>query len=199
MGAGCCDHNHLIEDKSRIFIALAINFFVIPLEIWGGITSGSFALLSDGIHMISHLGLLLLAFFAEREKKYEFYSIFFNSMFLMRLAMYILVCALWKFSSPFEILSGRMLWVASVGLTADLVQVVLIYPASKDHSKNMMSVFAHTFSDASLSLAVVIGAVCIHLWGISRIDAIVLTLFFPLILGWSLKLTKEALGCLDKK
>ncbi|MBU1178979.1 cation transporter [Patescibacteria group bacterium] len=198
MGYDRCDHTHLIEDRTRIAIALLINLFVVPLEIWGGIFSGSFSLLSDGFHMTSHLALLSFACFVETKKKYEFYSVFLNSLFLIRLAMFMFCGALWRIFSPAEILGATMLWISCVGLFGDIVQIFLMYPASRDHSRNMMSIFAHTLSDASFSFAIVVGAICVYFWKISGIDAVVLLVFFPQVFIWGLKLTKE-IFCWEKK
>ncbi|MCF7835957.1 MAG: cation diffusion facilitator family transporter [Candidatus Marinimicrobia bacterium] len=184
------DHTHLIQDKNRILIALFLNLLIVPLEIYGGIYSGSFSLLSDGIHMISHFGILAFAYFAEINSRYQKYSVFINGFFLTCLSFFILFWAIWKIIHPSEILCGVMFKIALVGLIADISQIVLLYPAKSHHGVNMKSVFLHTFSDAGLSFAIVVGSICVHLWKFYQIDSIILFLFFPFVLFSGIKLIK---------
>lgn len=171
-----------------------------PLEIYYGFKSGSFALLSDGIHMISHLGILSFACFVEISKRYEFYSVFINGLFLVRLGMYILLCGLWRIFIPAEILGGTMLTVALIGLVANFAQIAIFYPARCDHSRNMKGAFWHTLSDAALSGIVVISALFVYFFDFYKADVVALFLFFPLVFWWGgVGLIKEAIKILDNK
>jgi cobalt-zinc-cadmium efflux system protein len=201
LGYGCShEHNHLIEDKTRLCLALLINAFVMPLEIYFGYKSGSFSLFSDGIHMVSHLGLLSFACFVEIKKKYQFYSVFINGLFLLRLSMYVLCCGLWRIFSPSEIMGGTMLIVAFIGLVADIGQIILFYPARRYHSKNMKSAFWHTLSDMLLSAVVVASALLVYFFSFYKADMIALFVFFPIIFWYGgINLIKESMGLIGKK
>ncbi len=201
MGYGCSHgHNHLIQDHTRLCIAWIINAVVMPLEIYYGYKSGSFSLFSDGIHMISHLGILSFACLVEIKKKHEFYSVLLNGMFLLRLGMYILLCGFWRIFSSSEILGGTMLLVASIGLVADVGQTILLWSARCNHSKNMKGAFWHTLSDMSVSAIVVISALFVYFFNFYKADVIALFLIFPLIFWWGgVGLLGDAINILEKK
>jgi len=179
-----------------------------PLEIWGGYISRSFSLLSDGVHMTSHVIVLIFAFFAETNKKYIPHAVFTNGIFLIILAVYMICCAIYRILVPIEILSATMFKIALIGLFADFIQnVFLHHPAEDNHGLNIESIFEHNLSDMYLSLCIVGGSICIYIaskipqFPGFYIDILLLLVFSPVVFKKGVRLIKKVrtLRCKNKE
>ena len=188
-----------MKNKSSLayFWVTILNIVITVAEFIGGALSGSLALLSDAVHNLSDVGSIIIAFVANliaRRKRNEsktfgyeraeILAAFTNGIILIVISIFLLVEGIRRFSHPENIKSGIMLWVALIGLAANVVSMLIVAGNAKT-SLNARATFLNMLSDAITSVAVVIGAIVIAIWKIEWIDPV-------LTIAASLFLLKEA-------
>lgn len=136
MGQG---HSHVPPqggNERALKIALALTSTFLIAEAVAGVLTQSLALISDAAHMLTDSAALAIALFAIRIGKrpadakrtfgyarYEILAALFNAVMLFAVAIYILIEAYKRFTSPPEIQSGAMLVVAVLGLIINLISM----------------------------------------------------------------------------
>ncbi len=180
-------HSHDVSNLSgkKIFWVTLLNASITTAEVIGGLLSGSLALISDSIHNFSDTIAIALSYFANRiarkpnnskktfgYKRAEILAAFINSTVLFALSIILIIEAYKRFRTPESIDGTLMIIVASIGLIANLVSVLLLEKDSHG-SLNIKSSYLHLLGDTISSVGVVIGGVVIKLWGITWIDPLV--------------------------
>ena len=174
------------------------------IEFAGGYISNSIALISDAVHMLTHLFALLTTFFAAHISKkaptkahsYGFYRIeifaaLINSILLFIMAAAIIYESVDRFYSPLEIRSGEMFFIAVFGLIINLASVYLLHTPT-DKSLNVESAIFHLLGDTLSSVAIVAVAVIIEYTGLIILDPLISILITLLILNWAFRLIKDS-------
>lgn len=136
-------HSHAPDNLKGLLIALIITGSIMLLEFFGGLITGSLALLSDSGHMLGDtvsLALSLVAMiFAVKPPslknsygyyRFEIMAALFNGVTLFIIAGFIIWEAYQRFFSPPEVASGTMMIIAAVGLLANLSQC-MVFNAKK--------------------------------------------------------------------
>ena len=137
MGSG---HSHGGGDiRTRLVWALALSLTVLVIEVVGGITSGSLALLADAGHMLTDVAGLLIALAAMSAgrlpatssrtfgyRRVEVLAAGVNAILLFAVAGWIGFEAWERWQAPPDIASGSMLAFASVGLAANIIGLLLL-------------------------------------------------------------------------
>ncbi len=185
--SGHAGHSHTVSNLSgkKIFWVTLLNASITTAEIIGGLLSGSLALISDSIHNLSDTIAIALSYFANRiarkpknskktfgYKRAEILAAFINSTVLFALSIVLIIEAYKRFRSPEAIDGTLMIVVASIGLIANLVSVLLLEKDSHG-SLNIKSSYLHLLGDTISSVGVVAGGIIIKLWGITWIDPLV--------------------------
>ncbi|PDT85253.1 cation diffusion facilitator family transporter [Sinorhizobium sp. BJ1] len=181
------DHQHGDVSNtpvSRLWGALALTGGFMLAEVGGGILTGSLALISDAMHMLTDaaaLAIALVAIHVGRRPsnlfrtygyaRFEILAAAFNALLLLGAAFYILYEAWQRLTVPQEIQSGGMLAIAVVGLVVNLLSMRLL-TTHKDRSLNVKGAYLEVWSDMLGSLAVIIGAAIIWLTGLQWIDSV---------------------------
>lgn len=180
-------HDHDIGDTpaSRLRIALALTFFFVLVEVIGGIVTGSLALISDAMHMLTDSMALAIALLAIRVgrrpadllrtygyARFEILAAAFNALILLGVAFYILYEAYARLFEPQQIASLGMLAVAVVGLLVNLASMRLL-TGHKDESLNVKGAYLEVWADMLGSLGVIAGALVIWLTGWQWVDSLV--------------------------
>ena len=180
-------HTHDVSNLSgkKIFWVTLLNASITTAEVIGGVLSGSLALISDSIHNLSDTIAIALSYFANRiarkpnnskktfgYKRAEILAAFINSTVLFALSIILIIEAYKRFRTPEPIDGTLMIIVASIGLIANLISVLLLEKDSHG-SLNIKSSYLHLLGDTVSSVGVVIGGVVIKLWGITWIDPLV--------------------------
>lgn len=180
-------HTHDVSNLSgkKIFWVTLLNASITTAEVIGGLLSGSLALISDSIHNLSDTIAIALSYFANRiarkpnnsrktfgYKRAEILAAFINSTVLFALSVILIIEAYKRFRNPEPIDGTLMIIVASIGLIANLISVLLLEKDSHG-SLNIKSSYLHLLGDTVSSVGVVIGGVVIKLWGITWIDPLV--------------------------
>ena len=178
------------------------------VEVIGGIVSGSLALIADAGHMLTDSASIALALFAiwlakrpasaERTYGYnraEILAAAVNALSLWLIAAWIVWEAIHRFISPGEIEGGTVLIVGGIGLLVNVVAAYMLHGAS-GHSLNVEGALQHVLADLMGSVAVIIYAVIIILFGWNIVDPILSVLIALLIVFSSWHLVTSVLQVL---
>ena len=210
-GSACAHgHNHAPSHgrggrhRKAITTAFFITAGFMLVEVAGGLLTGSMALLSDSMHMLTDAAALGMSFFASRlaglkpdssrtfgYRRAEVVAALANAMLLWILSGYMLREVYDRFYHPVPVLCGPMIWVAAAGLLANLACAWILHAHSGDNI-NIRGAFLHVLSDLAGSVAAIIAGVVIYFTGFYRADTIVSLLIIGLILFSSARLLAEA-------
>lgn len=200
-----CSHGHAHgSPRKAITAAFFITAGFMVVEAAGGLLTGSMALLSDSMHMLTDAAALGMSFFASRlaslkpdssrtygYRRAEVVAALANAMLLWILSGYMLREVWERFHNPVPVLSGPMLAVAVLGLLANLASAWILHGHSEANI-NVRGAFLHVVSDLAGSAAAIIAGVIIYFTGWYRADTIVSLLIIALILYSSSRLLGEA-------
>jgi cobalt-zinc-cadmium efflux system protein len=183
-GPGPGDHpgtgegTHDYRPSLRLGVIVTLVFFAV--EVAGGYLSGSLSLLSDAGHMFIDAFSLILALVAiqvarslpTKERTYGLhragiFAAFVNAILLIGISGLILYEAYSRILSPRPVEGGIMLFIACVGLAAN---VVIAYLLHGSHDLNIRGAFLHVMADALSSIAVIAAALWIMITGQTIVD-----------------------------
>jgi len=173
-------HNHHHDHTgsswgNRLIVSMVMNLIIPMIQIYGGIISGSMALISDAFHNISDFISLMINYAAlligRRGPSYthtfgykraEIFATLISVALLYGAGIYIAVEAWHRFRAPQPIAGQFVVWIALLGFAGNIISALMLHSGSKVNL-NMKSAFLHMLSDAAISLAVaVIGFVWIY-------------------------------------
>ncbi len=196
-------HHHNVSGKN-LFITIALNIVITIAQIFGGIISGSLALLSDAMHNFSDVLALFIAYFANKLasrpnskdktfgfKRAEILAALFNASALIGIAIFLVVEAVDKFMFPKPVNS---LWVIGLGLLSIILNAasVLLIKDDAHDNMNIKAAYLHLLSDVLTSVAVVVGGILIYLYQIYWVDPLI-SIIIAFYLVWaSYDLVKES-------
>jgi len=137
------------------------------VQIWGGIVSGSMALISDALHNLSDFISLVINYAAlligrraptHKQtfgyKRVEIFAALVSVAILYATAIYIAIEAWQRFIAPRAISGQIVIWIALLGFAGNLFSALILHSGAKVNL-NMKSAFLHMMTDAATSLAVV--------------------------------------------
>ena len=203
-------HHHNVEDISTTKIALVtfLNALITIAEIIGGIVSGSLSLLSDAFHNFSDTIAIVLSYTAlviskrkkNQRKTYGYkragvLAAFINSGTLLIISFYLIYKAYERFINPETINGNLMIIVASIGLVANFISILLLQNDSKK-SMNLKASYLHLLGDTISSVGVVLGGIAIKLWAVYWIDPVITVLISIYILKESYSVFKKSVDIL---
>lgn len=209
------EHNHSHShvhggeiNEKNLFISIILNLVITLAEFIGGILSNSLALLSDAIHNFSDSFSMLASYISikigKKEpgysmtfgyKRIEILAALFNSFTLALICIFIIYKAIVRFIQPEPIESNIMLWVATIGLVANLISVLLLF-RDKQKSINIKSAYLHLLGDTLSSVIVIIGAVFINIFKIYWLDPVLTILISGFIFKETFGLLKQTYSIL---
>jgi cobalt-zinc-cadmium efflux system protein len=162
-------HDHAHEESSwarRLIITMVMNLIIPLVQIWGGIVSGSMALISDALHNLSDLISLVISYIALRVgqrgpsltqtfgyKRVEVFAALVNVAFLYAVAFYIAMESWHRFQNPQPIQGQLVTWVALIGFAGNFISTLLLHAGAKSNV-NMRGALLHMMMDALTSLGV---------------------------------------------
>lgn len=174
--------HHRIVNTRNVFIVVFLNLFITIAEVVGGLLANSLALLSDALHNFSDGIAIVISYTALRVgqrkstiqmtfgfKRAEILAAFFNSSVLIVIIFFLFKEAINRFFSPREIDSLLMMVVATIGMVANVIGVILL---KKDahYNLNIKSAYLHLVADSLSSVAVVIASLFIKLFNFYLLD-----------------------------
>jgi cobalt-zinc-cadmium efflux system protein len=201
-------HNHEISWGRRLIATMAMNLIIPAVQIYGGIVSGSMALISDALHNLSDFTSVLISYSALRigrrgptlkhtfgYKRLEVFAAVFNVALLFGAGLYILIEGWTRLRNPQPIQGSIVILIASIAFLANMISTLMLRPGAKGNI-NIRSAFLHMLTDTLSSLGVaILGVIWIFkpwYW----LDPIVSWFIVGLILysGWGI--LKDAFGIL---
>lgn len=193
-----------IGRKGRLRAALLITVVVLVVELVGGWISGSLALWADAAHLFTDVAALTLAYagvvLSERAPtrrhtfglaRAEVLAAFVNAQLLLVASAGILFEAWRRFREPLTIETGLMLWVAAVGLAANVAAAALLHGGRRG-SLGMRAAYLEVMTDALGSVAVIVGAVVMARTRWFGLDALLSAAIAILILPRAIQILREA-------
>ena len=192
--------------KRPLAIALAITAVTLVVQVWVGIAYGSLSLLTDGAHLLTDVGGIVLALaavtLASRSTRddrtfglyrLEVLSALANGALLIAVAAWAIVEAVERIQDPPEVPGAPVLVVGAVGLVANLVSLRLLSGGSSLAAEGArMEVLA----DAVGSVGVVVGGGLILLTDAPVIDAWIGLAIGVWIVPRAVRLARDALKVL---
>lgn len=194
------DHQHSHENKTKWVVFLTAVTMII--EIFFGITTGSMALLADGIHMGSHvlaIGLSWIAYifvrrlsksktFSGNTQKILSLSGYSSGLMLFIFALVILIEAVKRFITPVDINYEDAIFVAIIGLVVNIASAIILHHKDEESDHNIKAAYLHVLADALTSLSAILGLTAALIWNISYIDSIAAIISSFVIIRWSVGL-----------
>lgn len=198
--------------RKKLKIALALVFFVMCVEVAGGIFANSLALLSDAAHMLTDgfalgLSLMALAIAAQpstRTKTFgyhrmEILAAMANGILLLLMALVILWEAYHRFIDPGVVNGAMVMAVASVGLATNLAVLYFLRDPvhnSHNHDLNLKAAFYHVLGDTFASIAVIGGGAVIYLFQWYLADSVIAAVVALVLIWGAQSIIRDALHIL---
>lgn len=202
------DHQHHHNPLRAMGVVLGFSAVIFLAELIGGLVSGSLALVSDAMHMLSDsLGLVVAmgAIVVGRRgatsratygfRRVEVLAALVNALSVAGISVWIVWEAIGRLGSPEPINVRLMLGVGVVGLLANLFGAFMLHGHAHD-SMNVRGAYLHVLVDLLGSLVVIFAAGAMWLWGITWVDTVASVVIAVLIVPRSLKLAGGALRVL---
>ena len=178
------------------------------VEVIGGLTANSLALLSDAGHMLTDNLALLLSFVAMKfaampatdRRTFGFYRLeilaaLINGIILVLISLYIVYEAYLRIRNPQPVAGTLMLVVAAIGLVANIIGAVVLARHSSANL-NVRGAYLHILGDAFSSVGVVIGGIIILYTGWYLVDPLLSILISLIIIYGAWSLVKESVSIL---
>jgi len=147
---------------------MIMNLIIPAVQIYGGIISGSMALISDALHNLSDFISLVINYAAlaigrrgptDQQtfgyKRVEIFATLVSVGLLYGTGFYIAIEAWHRFRAPQPIAGQLVIWIALLGFAGNIISALMLRAGSKVNL-NMKSAFLHMLSDAATSLVVAI-------------------------------------------
>jgi len=188
----------------RLKLVLAVILVIMVAEFVGGIISNSLALLGDAGHMLvdglaislSLFAITMAARPATASKTYGYHRVeimaaLANGILLALMAAYIFYEAFQRFQDPPEVQAPLMLIIASIGLVANTIGILVLKGANRNNL-NIKAAFWHILGDTISSVGVIVGGIIIAITGQGIVDPIIAVFIGVIILIGAVRLVREA-------
>ncbi|HPE44019.1 MAG TPA: cation diffusion facilitator family transporter [Bacteroidales bacterium] len=176
------------KESRNLLITVWLNFVIAFAELLGGFFSNSLALISDALHNMSDASAMLITYIALKiskkaaNKKHTFgykriqiLAALFNAVTLIGICLFLIFEAYDRFLNPEDVKTTPMLIVATIGLIANLVGVLLLKRFSASNI-NIKAAYLHLIGDTLSSVAVIAGALLMMWKGWHWVDPLITVL-----------------------
>ncbi|WP_430592124.1 cation diffusion facilitator family transporter [Humidisolicoccus flavus] len=202
------DHGAKTSNTTRLAIAFSITALVVVAQAVGAVITGSLALLVDTAHMLTDSIGLLMALIAAHLmrrpatskhswgfRRAEVLSALAQSALLFGVGIFALVEGVRRLFETPEVPSGSLLFFGIIGLVANII-AILVLVAKRSDNLNMRAAFLEVLNDALGSIAVIVSAVLIGMFGWYQADPIAGILIALLIIPRTVILLRASFGVL---
>lgn len=169
-----------MKSARNILFAFILNLFFTVFEFFGGIFTGSFAILSDAIHDFGDAISIGIAYLLEKKSKkrpnstytygYARYSILgalITTIILILGSVFIIIGAVTRLFEPTEVNHDGMIILAIIGV---IINSAAVYITHGGKNLNQRSVSLHMLEDVLGWVVVLIGSIAIKITDLSIID-----------------------------
>jgi cobalt-zinc-cadmium efflux system protein len=166
-------HDHLSHvPASRVALAAAVTILAGGLELVVSRASGSLFLLADAVHLLAHLGIFLVLLIPPG--RLHGASEDAGAVVVLVLVVGIAVWVVWLsvghlLHPPEEVPNPAAMLVSLVGLGANTCSAILFRKPAEQHF-SFRAALAHELSDGAMTVAGLLGAACISLFGWHWVD-----------------------------
>lgn len=202
------DHTHGANKKALTISLILIASFMI-VEVIGGVLTNSLALLSDAGHMLSDaisLAVALVAFkMGEKAadsartfgyRRFEILAAVFNGVTLLIIAVFIVIEAAGRFVNPPEVATTGMFIIAILGLLVNIVVAKILMAGDTHDNLNMKGALLHVLGDLLGSVAAIVAALSIMLFGWGFMDPLASVIVAVLISISGYRILRQSLHVL---
>ena len=204
--AGHCQHGS--ATGLRLVAVIILTTVILVAEIVGAFWSGSLALLADAGHMATDsVGLVMagLALWWGQRKATQLATYGFsraeviasalNALLVMAIAAWIVFAAVRRIHDPAALSAEVMLVVATIGLLANLLAMLVLHKPSQD-SLNIKGAYLHIVSDMLSSIGVIFASAVVWVTGWGGVDIVVSVLILAVLLPHCWQLLRQSLSVL---
>src|SRR5580658_5362085 len=199
------------SDQRRLLIVLGVASAYLLTELVGGYVTGSLALLSDAIHMLTDIAALCLGLLtlwisarpATTAKTFgylraEILGAVLNGLFLWLLVAFIWVEAVSRLRTPRPVAGLTVIVVAIVSIAVNSFSAWMTFGGRSGGRSGMAlrAVFLHVISDLIGSCGVLIAGALVYFTGWSKADSAISILIGALVLYSSWGLVREGVEIL---
>ena len=199
-------HHHDVNDMKgwKIGVSILLNILITVGQVIGAGISGSIALMTDALHNFSDVISLIISYIANKltqkgatssktygYKRAEILAAFINSATLIGVAIFLIVEAVERFSSPVTIKADIVIWFAAASIIINFLSVVILHKDSKDNM-NIRSAYLHLLTDVMTSIAVMLGGFAMKYYNVFWIDGLLSMLIALYLIYSSFSLLLEA-------
>lgn len=199
-------HHHDTADLKgwKIGISILLNILITVGQVIGAGISGSIALMTDALHNFSDVISLIISYIANKltqkgattsktygYKRAEILAAFINSATLIGVAIFLIIEAIERFSTPVSIQADIVIWFAVGSIVINFLSVVILHKDSKDNM-NIRSAYLHLLTDVMTSIAVMFGGLAMKYYNVYWIDGLLTLLIATYLIYSSFSLLKEA-------
>ena len=198
-----------MKTQSNILIAFILNLFFSIFEFFGGIFTGSVAIVSDAIHDIGDALSIGISYFLEKKSKkqpdniytygYARYSVIggvITTLILLFGSVTVIINAMGKIINPTEINYNGMIIFAVVGV---IINFAAAYFTREGDSINQKAVNLHMLEDVLGWAVVLIGAVIMRFTDFKILDPLMSIAVAIFILINTIKNLKEVIDIFCEK
>lgn len=171
-----------MKTEKNILIAFLLNLSFSILELFGGIITGSIAILSDSVHDVGDALSIGLSYILEKKSKkqpdntytygYIRYSVIgsiITSTILLTGSIFVIYEAIKRIINPQELDYNGMIIISIIGVIINTLAALI---TKEGESLNQKSVNLHMLEDVLGWIVVLIGSILIKFTNITYIDAI---------------------------
>ena len=199
-------HHHDTKDMKawKIGVSILLNILITVGQVIGAGISGSVALMTDALHNFSDVISLIISYIANKltlmeattsktygYKRAEILAAFINSATLIGVAIFLIVEAFERFSSPVAIQADIVIWFAIASIVINFLSVVILHNDSKDNM-NIRSAYLHLLTDVMTSIAVMFGGLAMKYYDAFWVDGLLTLLIASYLIYSSFSLLKDA-------
>ena len=190
-----------MKTTRNMLIAFLLNLGFSVFEFFGGIISGSFAIMSDALHDLGDAFSIGISLIFERKSKkapdetytygygnFSLIGALFTTLILLFGSVIIIINAASKIINPAEIEYGKMIIFAVIGV---LVNTVAAFVTRGRDSANQRAVNLHMLEDVLGWICVLMGAVIMHFTDFYILDPIMSIAVSTFIIFHSMSNLKE--------
>ncbi len=201
----------LAADRRRLKTVLAVVTLYFVAELAGGVYTGSLALLSDAVHMLTDVAAICLSLLtlwiserpASAGKTYgylraEILGALLNGLFLWLLAIFIWFEAVRRLRNPMPVAGLGVMAIAAVGIAVNAFSAWMIYGGSETGRVGIAvrAVLVHVISDLIGTFGVLASGAVVYFTGWRPADPAASMLIGCLIVYSSWGLVKEGVDIL---
>ncbi|HEY6076551.1 MAG TPA: cation diffusion facilitator family transporter [Gaiella sp.] len=178
-------HDHRAASRRALGTVLALTVAMTVVEVFGGVLTGSLALLADAGHLFSDsfaIGLALGAILLARRpstarrsfgfQRAEILAAFVNGLTLVLVSGWIVWEAIDRLDERPDVLGGWMLAVGVVGLAVNALAATILLRSGRE-SLNVEAAYRHVLADLLGSVGVLVAALVIVATGWTLVDPLV--------------------------